>query len=184
MLANQIGLSTKVVSERHFIASQTKLTAGEAAKKLSKLLKFKISAKEIIAGYKNLNGRDPEWHHSGFYKSAKGSTMGRTFFFDENDIQFLSENWVIIESIENEHKTEIERKKLIIVFGFYYAWDYNYSGNYGKKVNFKVLKTFTGSVLNTPRNFTACDENVYELAKTKEGKKYFGWDEPKISDFI
>ena len=42
MLANQIGLTNKVVSERHFLASQTKYTAGEAAKKVSKILKVKI----------------------------------------------------------------------------------------------------------------------------------------------
>ena len=75
-LANQIGLTSKVVSERHYIASQTKLTAGEASKILSKALGIKVGAKELVESFKLIYNKEPEWHHSGFYKS----TMGRTFF--------------------------------------------------------------------------------------------------------
>jgi hypothetical protein len=192
MLANQIGLSTKVVSERHFIASQTKYTAGEVAKLISKTLKLKgnlkASAKEVISAFKLLRGREPEWHHSGFYKGKSGSIMGRTFFFCQDDVDYLTKEWMDIMFVNEcatteQIQTELAVKKETIVKGFYYEWDHDYSGNYGRKVNFKVLRVYEGCELNTPRNFTRLEDHQYFKATTMAGKKYYGWDEPKTSDF-
>lgn len=80
MLANEVGLSNKCVSERHHYASQHKLTAGEAGKRMTKALKEKVSAKDVKSLYVAHYGREPEWHHSGFYRNTTGRTMGRTFF--------------------------------------------------------------------------------------------------------
>ncbi len=66
-LANELGLTTKVVSERHFWASQEKLTAGEAAARISKETKIKITAKDLRLIYEEILHERMEWHHSGFY---------------------------------------------------------------------------------------------------------------------
>jgi hypothetical protein len=82
----------KMVSKRHQIASQTKLTAGESVKMLKKL-GIPTNAKEVVEVYALINGRHPEWHHSGFYKSGGKSTMGRTYFFTIDQIQTLAKDW-------------------------------------------------------------------------------------------
>jgi len=92
MLANKVGLSEKYESENHFHAKKKKKTAGQAAKIISKDVSAKISARELVGVFRQLKGRDPEWHHAGFYTSLRGKTrMGRTFFFGENEIKMLTE---------------------------------------------------------------------------------------------
>lgn len=180
MLANQNGLSGKYVSERHHFASQVKLTAGEAAKFLSKELRTKISAKNLVAGYKTLKGQEPEWHHSGFYKSQSGSkkTMGRTFFFSDPEIEELKNRWkeIVLAQIIKAGENEIKEKTIIT--GFFYYWDFDYSGKNGRKTNHKVLGTFHGLECNAPKNFTPCSAEEFECAKLFEGRKYYGWEEP------
>ena len=186
--ANGGGLSTlitgKYTSVRHEKAKLSgKITAGEAAKILSKSLNIKVSAKEIVNAFKLLNGTEPEWHHAGFYKGSTGSTMGRTFFFSNDEINHLAGNWNKVNELFEKQANDIKIKEETTVQGFYYEWDYNYSGRYGKKVNFKILKTFQGSELSKPRNFTPCNDSQFENAKSKENKKYYGWDEPELSEF-
>lgn len=114
MLANQVGLSSKYVSERHAIASQYKMTAGEA-NKMFKKAKIQTSAKEIVEMFELHFGFHPEWHHSGFYKSSYGSTMGRTYFFSDEQVSVLIENWQSIltkkEQIEIQAKIQQEKAK-------------------------------------------------------------------------
>lgn len=187
-----VGVTGKYTSVRHELAKQSgKHTAGEAAAMLSKILskndgerKIKVSAKEIVAAYKLLYGREPEWHHAGFYKPKGGkSTMGRTFFFTDNDVENLAKDWGKVtekeKEIADERKVMAERK----VTGFYYNWDYDYSGNYGKKRNYKVLHSYEGSELGKPKNFTPCSQEELQTVKLFEGKKYYGWDEPTIGEF-
>lgn len=183
MLANQTGLSSKYVSERHAIASQSKLTAGEAAKVLKKK-GIVISAKELFNAFKLLKGYEPEWHHSGFYKGTKGSTMGRTFFFKDLEIEEIAERFNEIELKKNEIKAIEEKKKETIVCGFYYDWDYDYSGRYGKKTSFKVLHVYNGNELGIPKNFTKCTFEQFQEISKFIGKKYYGWSEPVIADFV
>lgn len=182
MLANQIGLSNSYVSERHYYASQEKFTAGEAAKELKKL-KIKATAKEVVEAFKLIEGREPEWHHSGFYKKAGKSTMGRTFFFDEDRVKNLAENWEKVAEKKAEIEAEEKRKSETKVQGIYFVWDHDYSGYNRKKRNFKVLKTYEGSELNAPNNFTELTVGQFLSAKLIEGKGYFGWDEPSRSEF-
>lgn len=181
-LANDLGLTNKVVSERHHYASQSKLKASEAAKQLSKLVGVKVSAKEIVSGYKTIHGREPEWHHSGFYKKANMNTMGRTFFFTDDEVTMLAERWVEIPIKTEQKEKESQVKRETIVKGFYFIWD-SQRGARGRKVNFKRLQTYEGPELNTPSNFTRLSDVAFETAKTKEGKEYFGWDEPRINEF-
>jgi hypothetical protein len=179
-----VNITGKYVSNRHAIAKESgKLTAGEAAKILSKILNIKISAKELVAGYKLINGCEPEWHHAGFYKGNHGSTMGRTFFFTNEQIEALAPRWPEIEIKQKEIEIKLQVAIETMIKGFYYSWDYDYSGRYGKKVNYKVLAIYEGNEIGKPRNFTTCTDVEFEQAKSKAGKKYYGWDEPKISEF-
>lgn len=184
MLANQIGLTEKVVSEKHYYASQSKYTAGSAAKIISKEIGQKVLAKELVHAYKLINGRDPEWHHSGFYKpKGKSSTMGRTFFFSEEDIDNMVTKWSEVGLKKMQIEVERQRKEETIITGFYYRWESDYNGYRGKRRNFKVLAVYEGNELNKPSNFTTCDREVFEKVRELAGKKYYGWDEPLISEF-
>lgn len=175
-LASHIGLTDKHVSERHYYASQNKLTIGQVAAKLRKQGN-KVYAKGLLSLYKKIYNRDPEWHHSGFYKSQGGKTMGRTFFLNEKEITELSNNLNLIIDTPKEKQIEIQ------VCGFYYDWDYDYSGYRGKKRNYKVLQAYRGSISNTPKNFTQCTEEQFLNVQKNEGKKYYGWDEPREYEF-
>lgn len=88
----------------------SKRTAGETAKWLKKHLGIKkLYAKEVVKGYKLLKGFEPEWHHAGFYRGGNGrKTMGRTFYFNDDDLAFLLENWEQIE-VKNKEKEEKEK---------------------------------------------------------------------------
>jgi hypothetical protein len=178
-----VSITGKYTSVRHELAREAgKSTAGEVAKYLSKILKEKISAKEVISAFKILEGREPEWHHAGFYKGNSGRTMGRTFFFDDDDIQNLIDNWQVYKQkniqIQNENKIKAETK----IFGFYYSWTHDYSGKYGRKVNYKVLGIYSGNALVIPKNFTEISEFDFEKIKNLSGTKYYGWTEPKLSN--
>jgi hypothetical protein len=182
MLANEVGLSTKVVSERHYYASQTKKSAGEVVKILKKK-HCNISAKDLVNCFTKLNGREPEWHHSGFYKGKHGSTMGRTFFFSDEQISEIEEKFVEYKMLNNKIKIEHQQKIETKTKGFYYTWDYDYSGRYGKKRNHKVLNVYEGNELNKPKKFVELSDQEFEIAKQKIGEKYYGWDEPQINEF-
>jgi hypothetical protein len=107
------GLSTaitgKYTSVRHAMAKASgKLTAGDAVKLLRKELKDRTIIKnDVLGAYNLLFGREPEWHHAGFYRNNSGrSTMGRTFFFNEEEILKLLENWGNLEFLKNEKEKE------------------------------------------------------------------------------
>ena len=181
-----VSVTGKYTSVRHERAKiEGKLTAGEAAKIISKELKIKLSAAELIEVYKLLhNGRLPEWHHSGFYKKGRKSTMGKTYFFDESDICYIADNYDQVQVKKDEQAAALKAAAEKQVKGFYYVWDYDYGGNYGKKRNFKVLQAYEGSELNKPRqNFTTCTDEQFLKVTSANGKKYFGWDEPNILEF-
>lgn len=187
MLAYEAGLSNKCVSERHIYASQRKLTAGEAAKLFTKMTGIKMLAKEIKELYIAHYGDEPEWHHSGFYRGNNGRTMGRTFFLSEEEVQTLAGNYAAIiqkraETIARKEAEE-KRKRETKVMGFYWTWDYDYSGNHGKKRNHKVLQAYEGDELHCPDHFTPCNAATLKRIKTVVGRKYYGWDDPKLEEF-
>ena len=67
----------KYISERHAeAASEGKLTAG----RIAEIMNRQFDANPKIAA-KELKPFAAEWHHGGFYKGNRGSTMGRTYFF-------------------------------------------------------------------------------------------------------
>lgn len=188
-LANQLGLSSKCVSERHYKASYEKMTAGEAAKYITKRVGRKVLAKDVKALYMTHYGREPEWHHSGFYRGVSGKTMGRTFFLSDEEAQTLCDNYdaIVQKHADEQMRQEQEevRKRENRVCGFYWTWDYDYRGNYGKKRTFKVLHVYEGNELDAPsRNFTPCTEEQLAAVRPHVDKQYFGWDEPSINDFI
>lgn len=174
----------KYTSCRHELARlEGKLTAGEAAKSINKILKVKATARDLVDGYRLLTGREPEWHHAGFYKGRRGKTMGRTFFFSADQIENLIENWATIAQKKAEESAEKEKQAQTYVKGFYYDWDFDYNGRYGRRRNHKVLRAYEGPEINKPKNFTPCDDKAFEVVKSKVGRKYYGWDEPTLSEF-
>ena len=187
MLANEIGLSGKYVSERHYYASQEKMTAGEAAKLLTRQVGTKVLAKDVKSLYLIHYGHEPEWHHSGFYAGTHGKTMGRTWFVSHEELQTLADNYAAIVQKRDEQARrqadEEKRQRETMVTGFYWTWDYDYSGPYGKKRTFKTLHAYEGSEWNKPNNFTSCDPALLPAIRAKAGKKYFGWEEPKTDEF-
>lgn len=101
----------KMVSERHQLASESgKLTAGQAVKALKKQ-GIQTNAKELVEVFELINGREPEWHHSGFYKSGGKSTMGRTYFFKAWQVQELAEKWCLIPEIKAQKAAREQAKK-------------------------------------------------------------------------
>jgi len=188
--SNGGGLSVEVTgkytSVRHERARlDGKMTAGDGAKLLKKQFKISLKAKELTEAFQILTGREPEWHHAGFYKNGTGkSRMGRTFFFSSDDIELVALGQDKIAAIKLEREREREIAKNTIVTGIYFSWESDYSGAYGKKRNFKVLGTYQGSELGTPTNFTSSTEDQYQCAKLFENnKRYMGWDEPSPSEF-
>ena len=176
--------SGKYVSENHYIASKSKLTAGEAVKVILKKTKIKILAKELPKLYYQQFNNPMEWHHSGFYSSnQKGKQMGRTYFISEKELEQIIDNInELLSIICLSEKPKIDTTN---VFGFYYIWVYDYEGNYGKKRTFKILQTYEGIKRYAPKNFTEVTErDLFEKINTCVGKKYFGWSEPTIAEFI
>ncbi len=175
--------SGKKVSERHEIASQTKKTAGQAATILKKN-GITVTAKSLIENYALFYKSYPEWHHSGFYKKGSKSTMGKTYFFTQKEIDQFEKDWTKIQTLIEEKRKEAEIQRKTKIKGFYYYWDYDYNGRYGKKQNFKVLGIYEGSELGKPKNFTQIkNKKQFDIVKSWNGKKYYGWDEPSLSDF-
>lgn len=176
-LASDLGLTHKVVSERHYLASQTQLTAGEAAKFITKTIGKKVTAKELKDMYEDLFGCNMEWHHSGFYRGDSGKRMGVTYFISPKDTQSIINNF-------DELYASIEKKKSIAdedVHAFFWKWC-NYGSNrhprWGKK-----LDVYTGKRSKLPKNSTICAKKTYEAALKHRGRIYIGYDEPSISDF-
>lgn len=176
-LANQLGLTSKVVSERHYRASQVKFTAGQAAKFITKAVNKKLSAKDVRSLFKLKFKCDMEWHHSGFYKGTSGQTMGRTYFISPNDMQQLVTEFGILYPLLEEHKNKANKN----VYAFYWEWE---NAGTGKRPRWcKVLKTYEGKKSDLPKNSTECKKEIYEVAKKAEGCIYKGWDAPDISEF-
>ena len=176
-LANQLGLSNKMVSERHYFASKINYTAGQAAKILTRAVNKKLSAKDVKLLFKLKFGYDMEWHHSGFYQSTTGQTMGRTYFISPDKTNRLIEEFdTLLPLLEKQKKCAEE-----YVYAFYWIWD-NSGRRRTSRWN-KVLKTYEGKRSELPKNATECEREVYETAKKAEGRVYTGWDVPDISEF-
>ena len=111
----------KVVSERHAEAKDRGLlTAGQIAQKLRRKYKIKVKAKD-------LNDFADEWHHSGFYKSSNGSTMGRTYFFQPDiDLDQLAKRLAEIQQEEETIAGEADVERYY--FEVKFRKEYGYRG--------------------------------------------------------
>lgn len=81
MLANQKGTSSNWLSETPNYPDQEKFKGDYNSKNGSQ----KTPPKEMATAYSLLNGQEPEWEHTGFYKGEPASTGERTFFLDDED---------------------------------------------------------------------------------------------------
>ena len=177
-LANDLGLTHKVVSERHFLASQTELTAGEAAKLITKAVGIKVLAKDLKILYELQFKDEMEWHHSGFFSGTSKRTMGRTYFISPKDTQVIIDNFSTLYPSLKDSKAKADEN----VYAFYWEW-FN-CGSKRRQRWSKRLSVYTGKRTNLPKNSTECDIYVYQAAKMAEGRIYSGWDEPTISEFM
>lgn len=162
-----VEITGKYESNRNAIArnDEEKRTAGQVAQSLRK--------KGIQLYAKDIKPLLTEWHHAGFIHKSAGGGMARTFYTKKSDEEVLKEY--------EELQTKIKIKQETKVTGFYYVWQSDYSGSYGKKRNFKVCKFFKGSELNRPKyNFIKCTEKEFENSDLYDGQKFYGWDEPKL----
>ncbi len=170
-LAKNLGLTDKVVSERHYWASQKKMTAGEAAAFISKKTKVKILAKDLHIICKEILHFEMEWHHSGFYKNYSGKKqMGKTYFIDSEHVN------QIIDDFDRIYKELLAFKESLV-----YAIAWSWIEQNGKNV--KKLFVFKGKRCDLPEHAIICTKAEYNRAKRCDGRIYTGWEEPSLEDF-
>lgn len=174
-----VGITGQYVSNRHALATmdEDKLTAGAMAKKLSKIVGKKISARELVQLHILATNEEPEYHHAGFIPGQK--RMAKTYFFRLSKIDALMEMVKNSEALQKEH----EERESEIISGFSFHWESDYNGKYGRKRNYKVLDVFRGERRHAPNQLTIIrDEHEFSKWKAIEGRKYYGWDEPRSGD--
>ena len=174
VLDNKLGLTEEDASR--FVASQTKITAGNAAQLMSNKTKVKIYAKDIIALYDIYYKSHMKWDYCGFFRHKYGSVMDRTYFITQEELGELIENFASIYPRLQTYKQSEEE----MIFPFYWIWDTDSH----RTAKIKVLKVYEGSRTNLPSKSTECDKYVFKVASKYEGRIYWGREEPKISDFI
>ncbi len=180
-LANELGLTSKVVSERHYLASLEKLTAGKAAAIISKATKVKISAKDLHMIYEKVLNEEMEWHHSGFYSGSNGRTMGRTYFIDYDEVEDIIKDFDRIYGELVALKKKADEK----VYAICWMWDTERAGSYFKyKRYIKRLYVYQGTRNKLPKNAIECNESTYNAAKECEGRVYRGYDAPTLEEFM
>ncbi len=180
-LANELGLTSKVVSERHYLASQVKLTAGEAAAKISKATKVKISAKDLRVICKEILNKEMEWHHSGFFVGSYGRTMGRTYFIDPDKVEDIIKDFDRLY----EKLVDLKKKASEEVYAICWKWGIERTGAYFKYERYiKRLYVYKGLRGKLPDNAIECDEVTYNAAKECEGRVYRGYDAPTPEEFM
>lgn len=173
----------KYVSERHDLATKKEnlATVGNFNKVLKKQAITDYTSKQIVEMFKH-SGTNLEWHHSGFY----GKNMGKTYFISEKQQEYFLKNHKKMdvnmhESIlEQKHQTAVKRSN--VLFGFYWIFEANYNGRYGKKQFGKRLKWCETNENDKPKNFTSTTFEIYENNKQKDNY-YTGWEVPTISEF-
>lgn len=182
-MALSLNYTGKYTSENHQNAIDSgKLTAGETAKIVGKAVGLKLTVKSLNYLFCEMFGRTPEWHHSGFY----GKNMGRTYFYKQDEIQLMITNFDLYRGkVETFAKSKelLKAKELEQVQGFYFHWESDYQGQYGRKRNYKVLGWYQGIARNKPNNFTACDIDYY-ATNCHIRKNYYGWNEPTLENIL
>jgi hypothetical protein len=163
-------VSGKYTSVRHERARiNGKHTAGESVKILKKQ-GIIISAKELVL-IGSINRYDPNGIMQAFISrtTISANAWGRTFFFTDQNLYHYAANIDKIKGIKDKIEQEIKAKSLNLVAGFYWIWDHDYSGRYGKRVNFKRLCIYQGSELNAPKGFVKCDNDEFACAEMFQG---------------
>ena len=91
-----------------------------------------------------------EWHHAG-YNPGTGQ-MSKVYYTKLSNKEVLKaiEDHKLFLIQEAEKQKELSRN---MVTGFYWKWESDYSGRYGKKVNYKAVYFYSGNELNKPKNF-------------------------------
>lgn len=156
-MALSVEYTGKYTSERHEEAKQSgKLTAGE----VTKLLNKKFNPEQKITAVE-LRPLATEWHHSGFYKPAGSkSKMGKTYFFDLEEIPIEKLFEKIIAAREEQARIEVAPD--VVVYYFQVAFEKT-SGRYGR--TFWQPKAFISYI-----EIKACAKNNFLNKKTELSK--------------
>lgn len=190
--------SNKFVSVRHEIASDRSNTSGAVAALVRKKYHNNVSAKHIVELYKVHFKENPEWHHSGFYTKTTSFgdiyTMGRTWFISYEITDYILEHYEELEKEFDGYVKQQEKELQSEVMGFYYIWeeDLDHPIRKGKRnlptgeyYKCKVLHSYKGLLRDAPKFFTPCKtEEEFKRIIASEGKKYLGYDEPRIVEFM
>lgn len=164
----------KYTSVRHELARlDGKLTAGEAAKKISKALKIKVTAKEVQAFC-------TEWHHSGFYKASGGKKkiMGRTWFIEAEEVNELIVTWNEKSDAMKKEREEKEKKGREIVRGWYVRFNREAVNRFGELGYRTYLGVYEGERKGIPNHFTELSEAGYNNALKQEGRRLEAYEKP------
>ena len=156
-------------SNSHILAqNQGKLTAGAAAKILTKKFGIKISAKD-------LKPLSTEWHHAGHFKGFNGGQAGKTYFFTQDQV-----NQITPETIENSRKLLAD--KLVMesqdVKGWFVKFDRVRINSYGKLGYKPFLGIYEGPKGKAPKSFIALSEEQFIIAKSQEGRAMEAYETP------
>lgn len=166
-----IDITGKFESNRNALAklNAEKRTAGEVLKSLRK--------KGLTIFLKEIKPLMEEWHHAGVLPKKFGGGMAKAYHTKKSDKMILFElHKLDLEKEASKKLDDIKRKNKI--FGYYFVWDSDHSGRYGKKINFKVARFYKGSEFHKPKNLTVISRYRYNKLKHNEGEKFYGWDEP------
>lgn len=141
--------------------AEGKLTAGEAAKILSKKFGIKVLAK-------NIEHLATEWHHAGVFKKYDGKVGGKKIYFF---------------SLEELDRITVEQLGVETVKGFYVGFEKYYdSTRYGRKRWKPVLRFWEGLESKTPKNFTLLNEEQFNKFKALDGRELEPFQSFDVSD--
>jgi hypothetical protein len=157
------------VSNSHIYAKECgKITAGEAAKILSKKFAIKILAKDI----KPLS---TEWHHSGAFKGNNGTLAGKTYFFTKEQVDSIT-----LEKINQVNNQLISEKQalLINVQGWYIDFKKVSINRYGKLGWKPFLGIYEGEKGKAPKSFVALTDEQMEIARLQKGRQLEPYEKP------
>ncbi|HMG67889.1 MAG TPA: ATP-binding protein [Chitinophagaceae bacterium] len=85
MLVDHKAPGSNWLSEPHHYPDQGRPKADGSTRILSKKINKETLPNQMATTYSLLNGQEPEWEHTGFYKGEPASNTGRTFLLDEED---------------------------------------------------------------------------------------------------
>lgn len=143
-------------SNNFFIAKENgKITAGEAAKILSKKFKIKILARDI-------DNLTDEFHHAGVFKNHQNRLTGKKVkFFTLESVNSLTLNQIL----------DNKNQKNSIVKGWYITFKKVSINRYGKLAWKPFVSIYKGQQQSKPQHFHELSDIDFDHAKQFDNKQ-------------